>query len=1739
MMLSLDIMHHPMSARVTADFVRQVADWQESVLFTYGNNGYPIAKAPESYFKCLSSTKSGSTLPGRKSPAELMRDKFLAKERDLPEFSHRRPTIDRLVRLGDVLETADDCIEASGLLRQCGFPIVDPATSAHKSRVQGGRPDETNVSAAADVVRLFSHLILKEYVRKELRWPPIDFSASAPGTTLYRLHHDRRTDISDHSYNLTDWDHATIHDIATFNYVPDYLQLLADKACCAGRLSRIDHYRGRIDNAEQRRLLSTVLAMPHLDIREDVLNFAGDAMPYDYYAADLTPKECEYKPEARMYTILHPRIRNVLSTIQLNVKEIFFPYLPYTSMAMSASQVATKLHSMTAAHHGHKTLKLESDLSSWNLRFRTFLCEQVGYKMDRMCGVQNHFGKSHQFFARSEFCVTAKHMRVLNLEEPEIRLSHHCNDVMWYYDDSGKEGIEQRFWSVITAVMVYYVFYDEPYAFEILGQGDNQVIVVDFQSLSDEIISEETDRLTRKFERVMASLNHEAKPEEFIESMSMMTYSKDAYENGRRIATVAKFGSRVAPTSGELECSFSDMLGSVFSSALGAARNAPDSLDAWYLGLIVADEFTVDTLRGKTILDSGQELSGLANEDTRILALTTPPVLGGFPIVPFSGFLYGGDPDPLSHAISALKILSRFSGPHRAFEAYLMSDTAYRVTPPLESLLSDPFGLPFRIPALASQLVSDAALARMAASRNTHLSQVAQTSGAHATAVKACLSSVRPFNPVMMRDLYEMSTPGRADKLARKFTSTATLRSAVYTYGLRQEVSNAARRRERHIVLHLQAGQVAQGGGFGNQLSPAIATRLRQQRWGLSPHELSSISVAQPLDYTISGSIGDGVTAVITPHDPALPGPYLPYLGQRTHERRSAETYAVEDVPGIADLRKLVLSYTAGRVSTQLHAIYDAIARERSGYGISELVNIFPTTIGGIAEHRYDPLRGSNSISPMGNPSGSTWARMSTDAIPGLSASATDWPVPVQSLLAFMANAVQLKCLQQPSSRPIVMRLEFSIAGLDQLQDTSRHSSALYPLGRVHPNNPFLHVPDLTITQARSTVEGARAIVSASSPGDVVGLVTGVLVQGLLVANSAAPVDAIASARVTQDIASVAAVGALALVRAAERALAIAVAWFLMWHMAREDHRFHEPLLLDNLSLSLARILVPLLMPAEVRLDQIIRRGYWDEAAGPSGIRAAADHLRRALRRGGRAQLLAGVSSTTSQTIFPRLFPRVPTAFTTRLQLACATYDLAHAGAIGLVGACKRFSRAITARIREYTGSGAADDVMRLPSLAALVETIRSYADQDVSNETMVQLATVRIFDGDDVSAWRHLRRSSQPPPTQVRVEPMLNSDGVPVVYSPLSTASSESHISVPWTLGESSSRSRRDTILDRFGRTAGRRSTVAQVWASSLQGIREPVLVVGSGQGGIQAYLESLGVRSIGMDLFSTIPPERIADASYVPPDAWQGLASFSPVVIEEGGNWFDCGESAIARHAPATVVLDIEMGRTRVGLECLRPLLIQQFEGRVIFRLVATSEELDAFGSVLAGSHGVSNLAIRACARPVSSVAAPVIVSVLFNRAILSDNVRRCSFAPSSGAVVYPSARGSREDIVRLAVEMTTGRMFSCISIAEFARECRERVDHHRSGRGSVSGGLLLSAMRYYMLSSLLVEAVAASHDGADIREAYCNAVLTERPTWREHGLALGWHDPPLQYLLVHAGPRLISAQYEIRGPPSREYA
>lgn len=991
------------------EHVDRILRWQEKILLTYGNNGYELVKAPEAVFKAwLNSLTNGDLLTY--SSYDRTMDKMRTKEAKLDPQCPLVRALDRIVKQ---VSSIHDAAELFGLSKLSGHPVVYAKKSLLSVRSEAEPVGTISPLAVRRLERMFKHMTLAGFINENQSWPP--FKCPPALNTMLRRHWTNRvTTLPMGSYPLSDLDAIVFDKFVEYDYSEDYLKFLDDKAICPGATEMAKFWFPG-PRAEPRRLLEKILKTKHFDTVSMVERLRRGKFTPDEYVVELTQKERELKTAARCFCKLPFEVRTFFTSTEYNLKEQFMKkYIPQQTMTMSNNETKMRMYNLVKHAKSRNRTLLEVDFSRWNLRWRQCTVQGVASVLEDIFGMEGVFSQAHPFFQKATVVMTDKHSIPAGAD-PNIPVTQWPESDLLYRGThrGGFEGIQQALWTLCTVAMMYWVLHDQSVSFMMAGQGDNQIFALTFTSTTQSP-ADQLRCLLAIMETRCAYLNHEVKPDECIDSSTVLTYSKDIYVEGNHVLYNLKFSSRTFKRDEIDMPSLSTEIASISACSMACADSVYDTPKAIFWKTFQTLRLLSQRLRSENYKIEHAALAELLSEpDLLEFALLLPGSLGGFPVMSWSRFFMKGEVDDLSWDVPAVRALGRTVPSLLTDLVNVMKGNYTPRNRNLRQLILDPTSIPIERPRDLKRLVKDAVAEKLPGlTYNTWISNIFNSQAeAAGEQLLDTLSQTRPFYPKIMSDIYSLSPSGVRDALLSRFTMTRTINTITGNPNFSVEISVANACLIRFVKKRWELAKDQKSTNVLPSTSYATCSALREL-WG-SDVKQSCIGVYNPFDFKLkytSDSIpmisassrcqGLSLTQEI--------GSYPPNFGTKTRQKVSDHGFKIiTSSSTVSDLKTLVMTASELGLDINMMKLLSEISRARSPWSIPTLLPILPTAYGGTAAHRHQDINRA-AFSLLGSRTVPTHLNFCSDRAGVLSGGEFDYPFAFQEFYLVLTNMFQV-----------------------------------------------------------------------------------------------------------------------------------------------------------------------------------------------------------------------------------------------------------------------------------------------------------------------------------------------------------------------------------------------------------------------------------------------------------------------------------------------------------------------------------------------------------------------------------------------------------------------------------------------------------------------------------------------------------------------------------------------------------
>jgi hypothetical protein len=348
----------------------------------------------------------------------------------------------------------------------------------------------------------------------------------------------------------------------------------------------------------------------------------------------------------------------------------------------------------------------------------------------------------------------------------------------------------------------------------------------------------------------------------------------------------------------------------------------------------------------------------------------------------------------------------------------------YDPSPNLASLLQDPYGLPIRKPIAPEEAVARDTLDVVTSiTRNQDIKDVLIfASGDYSDELVSIIKGLKPFNPVVARDLLDCSALGSVDTIKRMFLKTRTLQTIAREYEDSDLVSSLISAGSAQI--HFLGRMIPKLKSYSHQITSLYDyVELLRGHWNPTGVEIKALTSYLPIDFDL---IWDppvpppGILLELRAANYDIEyerGPSAPYLGTSTKAKRAEHGYKIVGTGyAVSAMRSLQAIITWAKGDSGVTKLVDYLSRSRCGLNLSMYSSLLSSVIGGDQGHRYEARIGERDAHILGLTSVASFCVLSSNKAGFLSASTEDYPVMFQEFFLFLISMAHERWLstQQP-----------------------------------------------------------------------------------------------------------------------------------------------------------------------------------------------------------------------------------------------------------------------------------------------------------------------------------------------------------------------------------------------------------------------------------------------------------------------------------------------------------------------------------------------------------------------------------------------------------------------------------------------------------------------------------------------------------------------------------------------------
>lgn len=868
-------------------------------------------------------------------------------------------------------------LELTGIIKVFGYPTLQAERMLDQIFEYGTKNkfdiDESLLRRVEGVMR---REFCINYYKKHTRYPKILYFPRS----LKNLGQNKP--MPESAYKLyEDWACVVFGKTLEFDYVPDQSDMIKDSAAAVNRSAWASMYDGcafrkrygKPPPSKKERIYPTRTVEAYLNAGEDEIRKLIETQDegtfnFEDWICVECQKECEMKGVCgRAFTKQTPPRRLIQVTMEHNIADGIFPYVPEQSMTDSeiknAQRILNQVKSMQRTSHF-----MSLDLKKWCLNWRHDVVHMTGKMYDELFGLKTLYKNNHLFFVG---CLVLSNNRLTPPDYDSfgnpIESAVCCRSFI-----GAMEGLNQKFWTHPTGALIRLTMETSEVTGDIMGQGDNQVIVLHFAK-DDTKADEKRETFLKNLSTAMQGINHELKRQETWFSKNLHEYSKTRMYEGVSVSYGTKKASNIISDINDGLFSHASNMSTLNTITEGIAKAdyAPDA------AFMLNQFFQINYLLRKGII------SNSCPNDTMRALLNWPLDFGGLPICSYVEHMVRGNDDKVAQWWGVM-IEAKDLGLNVAkeMERLWVVKPAEPAKTAMERkrLYEDIFCLRVNVPPSCEAKMRDLIaefLRNPEYVKNPAIRKLYETncSVGYDSLVEA-LDLIRPNYLPASHELLSASNAGRLIQLQGKLTSSKTLQKVVQvnrSISLIQLIREKNDEFRSYVYNRIQTGK-GKLNDYNDMCPSDIARKLRELSWGIETIDVTKAPLChqirvKPVDLCTEEELNAGISVRISGEMEQSPrqcyltyGPARNYIGSKTKSKVKKSTINVIEKSGfIKSLQKigLIRSWFAKIGDENMIDLCTALMEEKRPLisempeGLDDLGELCSTVTSGNILHRF------------------------------------------------------------------------------------------------------------------------------------------------------------------------------------------------------------------------------------------------------------------------------------------------------------------------------------------------------------------------------------------------------------------------------------------------------------------------------------------------------------------------------------------------------------------------------------------------------------------------------------------------------------------------------------------------------------------------------------------------------------------------------------------------------------------
>lgn len=455
-----------------------------------------------------------------------------------------------------------------------------------------------------------------------------------------------------------------------------------------------------------------------------------------------------------------------------------------------------------------KDVVVNLDFEKWNSNMREEDTFELFQCFDNLMGFSNCFTRTHEMFTQTLFYLSSNDVG----HTPELLDKGTEAPYSWRGHLGGIEGLRQTGWTIFTALVIIDILQGSGTTFRIMGQGDNQVLVLSYSNKGPESQAEKDKKIALQHENTLSALIERVKligsplkANETWSSSVLFIYGKLLVLNRVEMSQSLKRLLKMFTISNEGLPTVDSAMSSLVSNAMSATMYDSDGLVAFYLYCFNASyavqvhfsrsylgsrlppvidnpqslHFNIPDPAKRTGVRGGQiefstKLTNLQSSMVRLLDESFITAMIMFPSVLIRKFV-----DPLTEALHYLDRYNRTTK-DTVMRNYVDCMRRPGLIDSINNLMLVKDPLSINIARLSSASDSLKGMVSKAISsdhsvKNTNYLDLFKLANTDTAPFATALSTMIPLRPILNHEIYKTTPVGHAEEVVNQFSRTATL----------------------------------------------------------------------------------------------------------------------------------------------------------------------------------------------------------------------------------------------------------------------------------------------------------------------------------------------------------------------------------------------------------------------------------------------------------------------------------------------------------------------------------------------------------------------------------------------------------------------------------------------------------------------------------------------------------------------------------------------------------------------------------------------------------------------------------------------------------------------------------------------------------------------------------------------------------------------------------------------------